>query len=442
MKRLFFLLFILGMSVPATLFSMDRPFRDNLEMGTAKPVPKSDCLVMHSATGEAIHSIVITPASTAPIDNDVHMFGEQLRPGTQSVVQRRDGDLRDPGMVRYAEKRKNELDKRASVAANPPASPVDVAAEQSKNGAEAAGSSKGNDSSGANPMFQGVPSVLKVSSDCGADIMLKIEEVIDKRALSSCPQDLKLKLALLEDRDKGYVRADELPKKFLFVGPPGTGKTVLASAIAKKCNMTLKYTGATWIANQYKSSGDQKIIKYFKDMIADSNTYYVFVIDEIQELLKKVKNNNDSDSSMLTTLWTQLDFFKKNKILFIGILNYIDKCPEPLESRFQQNLFKLDLPTPKQRVELFKFYIDLQKELKPELRFKEDVSEIALAELTNGFSPRSIENIITNAIQLARAKNQKSPEITQEDLIKGIINANEFLATINDPKKADLSILL
>lgn len=291
-----------------------------------------------------------------------------------------------------------------------------------------------NDSSVVHPLLLGQPVRVKKDADFGADIMRKIGDEIDKRALDSCPEDLKLKLILLENRDKGYVRADELPKKFLFVGPPGTGKTVLASAIAKKCNMTLKYTGATWIANQYKASGDQKIIKFFKEMIADPNIHYVFVIDEIQELMKKVKNSNDSDSSMLTTLWTQLDVFKENKILFIGILNYIEKCPAPLESRFQQNLFNFSLPNLRQRAELFTFYLDLQKKLKPELRIEEDVIAIELAQLTDGFSPRSIENIINNAIQLGRAKNQQNPKITLKNLIKGISNAKEFLQTLQDPK--------
>lgn len=245
-----------------------------------------------------------------------------------------------------------------------------------------------------------------------------ISDAHRKQMLSMCPDEVTEIVELLKNRDSSASK--DIPKKILFVGPAGTGKTTLAKAIAGSCNMPCFMCPGSLIANHFHNSGNENLTEIFSEMVA-LNKPCVVVIDELQTLINKHKNTRDNDANMLTSLWSLLDEYEDSPILFIGILNHANGMPEQLIGRFE-DVIELTLPNEPQREKIIQY----NKELHNNVPYESSFSVAELAATTQGFSYRNIEKFMSKAVRKAIVRNLSSKStadcspVTMQDCLQAI----------------------
>lgn len=266
-----------------------------------------------------------------------------------------------------------------------------------------------------------------------------LDDALVDNLIYHSPQEIRNLIAILQaahnsskdGKTMQEIDPCDIPKKLLFVGKPGTGKSALAKAIAQKCGIKWLFYPSSLLANEYQNSGDNTIKRIFEEA-AQLKKPCVIIIDELQNLVRRHKNSKDSDASMLMTLWLMLDRYKNSQILFIGTFNYLDdKLPEQIQDRFNENIIEIPLPDLLQRIQILQFYIQQRQKIKFSATFYKEKSRTGpaittLARATDGFSPRSLEALLAKAVRTAFCRHQnmiskeKTPaqaEVTQKDCL-------------------------
>jgi cell division protease FtsH len=197
----------------------------------------------------------------------------------------------------------------------------------------------------------------------------------------------------------------------LFAGPPGTGKTKIASYLAKKTGLPL-IVGTGNVETGFVNGGVNTIKDLFQRArteakISKKKACIVF-LDEAQTLLKKRGSSREhwADDSA-NELLAQLDGVKTSDdidIIFIAASNFDDKnhsFDEAMMRRFKKKIF-FSLPTRNDRKKIFDFFIS---KIKHDI-ISPDIDTDYLSEITVGSSPANIETIVQEATLLSVANKE------------------------------------
>ncbi|MCX6773489.1 MAG: AAA family ATPase, partial [Candidatus Micrarchaeota archaeon] len=144
------------------------------------------------------------------------------------------------------------------------------------------------------------------------------------------------------------------PKGFLLFGPPGTGKTFLMKALAKKINYKIMYIQTSELLNSLYGETEKSISKLFKD--ARKNSPCILVFDEIDSIGKKRSSEDHVTSRVLNTVLQELDGMgSKKNVIFVAITN----VPHLLDSALIRpgridKIIYMPLPDKHGRKEIFK----------------------------------------------------------------------------------------
>ncbi|GAW83772.1 ATP-dependent zinc metalloprotease FTSH 1 [Plasmodium gonderi] len=221
------------------------------------------------------------------------------------------------------------------------------------------------------------------------------------------------KLELLEvvdfirNRERYQEMGARMPKGVLLVGPPGSGKTMLARAVATEANVPYIYTSGPEFIEIYVGQGAKRIRQLFSH--ARSVAPSIVFIDEIDAIGGKRSSGSVNGAGQrehdqtLNQLLVEMDGFSNTvHIMVIGATNRIDTLDSALlrPGRFDRIVY-VPLPDVNGRKRILEIYI---KKIKSDLK-SEDIEKIA--RLTPGFSGADLENVVNEATILA-TRNKKS----------------------------------
>lgn len=204
------------------------------------------------------------------------------------------------------------------------------------------------------------------------------------------------------------------PKGILFVGAPGTGKTLMARAIAGETNSAFFHASGSEFIEMYVGVGAARVralfdkAKYFVSAHPGKNA--IIFIDEIDAIGGKRNDlSHSEDRQTLNELLNQMDGFKSYpNIILIAATNTADMLDSALKrsGRFDVHI-KFTLPDHDGRVAVLSQYIN---QLPAEKRGPININE--LATLTTNCNNADLKNIVNYAAKVAM--REKAPLITQE----------------------------
>lgn len=220
----------------------------------------------------------------------------------------------------------------------------------------------------------------------------------------------------LKNPDKYTSIGATIPKGILLSGNPGTGKTLLARAIAGEAGVAFLAISGPEFDDKYVGVGASRIRELFKN--AKNNAPCIIFIDEIDAVGKKRTSTEERWSSQtINQLLTEMDGFDSNSNIIVLAATNRPEILDPAlvrPGRFDRAI-KIDLPDVNGREKILRIHGKNKK-------FMDDVSFSAIARNTAGFSGADLENLLNEAALLAARKSQQ---------VITIQNINEALRKIS-----------
>ena len=201
-----------------------------------------------------------------------------------------------------------------------------------------------------------------------------------------------------------------IPKGVLLMGPPGSGKTLMARAVAGESNVPFFHVSGSEFVELFVGIGASRVRDLFK--VAKSAAPTIIFIDEIDAVGRHrgtgLGGGNDEREQTLNQILVEMDGFEPHeKVIVIAATNRPDVLDPALlrPGRFDRRVF-LDLPDIKGRKEI----LNIHAKGKP---LAEDVTLDLIAERTPGFSGADLQNLMNEAaILAAREERKKSANLT------------------------------
>ena len=219
----------------------------------------------------------------------------------------------------------------------------------------------------------------------------------------------------LHNPDKYKEIGASMPKGILLVGPPGTGKTMLAKAVAGEANVPFFSMSGSEFVEMFVGMGASKVRDLFKQ--AKEKAPCIVFIDEIDAIGQKRNTGgmggNDEREQTLNQLLTEMDGFEGNNgVIILAATNRPESLDPALTrpGRFDRRV-PVELPDLKGREEILKVHAR-------KIKVADDVDFSKIARMASGASGAELANIVNEAALRAVRDNRKFA--TQADMEESI----------------------
>ena len=257
-----------------------------------------------------------------------------------------------------------------------------------------------NQAGGANSMMFGM-------GKSNAKIYVKSTEGIhfsDVAGEEEAKENLQEIVEYLHNPGKYKEIGATMPKGILLVGPPGTGKTMLAKAVAGESNVPFFSMSGSEFVEMFVGMGASKVRDLFKQ--AKEKAPCIVFIDEIDAIGKKrdgsALGGNDEREQTLNQLLTEMDGFEENTgVVILAATNRPEALDPALTrpGRFDRRV-PVELPDLQGRVDILKVHAK-------KIKYSQDVDFDKIARMAAGASGAELANIVNEAALRAVRDNRK-----------------------------------
>ena len=238
----------------------------------------------------------------------------------------------------------------------------------------------------------------------------------DVAGLEGAKEEVQEIVDFLKNPKKYTILGGKIPKGALLIGSPGTGKTLLAKAVAGEAKVPFFSLSGSDFVEMFVGVGASRVRDLFKQ--AKEKSPAIIFIDEIDAIGRargrgNMTGSNDERENTLNQLLTEMDGFGTNtNVIVVAATNRADVLDKALmrAGRFDRQIF-VDLPDLNERREIFKVHLKpLKKTRGLDLEF--------LAKQTPGFSGADIANVCNEAALIAARNNKKS--VGKQDFLDAV----------------------
>lgn len=238
----------------------------------------------------------------------------------------------------------------------------------------------------------------------------------DVAGLEGAKEEVQEIVDFLKNPEKYTSLGGKIPKGALLVGQPGTGKTLLAKAVAGEAKVPFFSLSGSDFVEMFVGVGASRVRDLFKQ--AKEKSPAIIFIDEIDAIGRaRGKNNfsgsNDERENTLNQLLTEMDGFGTNtNVIVLAATNRADVLDKALmrAGRFDRQIF-VDLPDVRERKEIFEVH------LRP-IKQSEKLDVDFLAKQTPGFSGADIANVCNEAALIAARGGKKA--VGKQDFLDAV----------------------
>lgn len=238
------------------------------------------------------------------------------------------------------------------------------------------------------------------------------DEVID---------DIKHVIRVMQDKDKYAQFNVRLPKGILLIGPPGTGKTMIAKALANEAHMNFFSVNSSALIDRFVGMGAKNIRETFEE--AKKHTPCIIFLDEIDAIggSRQSGIDNSEHRQTLNALLQELDGFNGSEnILVIGATNcyeYLDKALVRA-GRFDRKIIINPPRDSDTRLALLKHYLGDS--------ITDEVNLDVVAKQLAGFTGADIDQVSNEAklICIQKGEARVTQDIIDEAIEKALFNGN------------------
>ena len=265
------------------------------------------------------------------------------------------------------------------------------------------------------------------------DVDVRFEDVA---GVDEAKQELMEVVEFLSEPDKFTEIGGKIPKGILLVGPPGTGKTMLAKAVAGESGVPFFSMSGSEFVEMFVGLGAARVRDLFEQ--AKQKAPCIIFIDELDALGKargfSTMGGHDEREQTLNQLLVEMDGFDPN----VGvILLAATNRPEILDpallrpGRFDRNIL-VDRPDKKGREEILKVHLK-------NIKISNDVDLAVLAGMTSGMVGADLANLVNEAALLAvRRKKKKAGMAEFEEAVERVIAGLEKKNRLINPRERQI----